>query len=114
MPENIFVYYRVSTEKQNEAGTRETQELAVRRFLKDKDVKVVQEFYDVMTGSSRDRPAYQEMLSRLDEVGCIAVFDIYKLSRDYEEAVNPRRLFSILKPNIAFIYLIVLFSNVDS
>jgi DNA invertase Pin-like site-specific DNA recombinase len=88
MPDRIFVYYRVSTEKQNEAGTRETQELAVRRFLKDKDVEIVQEFYDVMTGSTRYRPQYQEMLSLLDEVQGIAVYDIDRLSGDYEEAVG--------------------------
>jgi site-specific DNA recombinase len=87
MTDKVFVYYRVSTRKQADAGTIENQKRAMEKFLKDKDVVVVDTFTDeAFSGATTDRPAYQAMLSRLDEVDGIATYDIDRLSRDYQDA----------------------------
>jgi DNA invertase Pin-like site-specific DNA recombinase len=87
MTDKIFIYYRVSTKKQADAGTIQNQKRAVQSFLKDKDVTVMDTFIDeALSGANTDRPGYQAMIARLDEVDGIAVYDLDRLSRNYEDA----------------------------
>lgn len=83
--DRLFAYIRVSTGKQVVAGTFENQEKAIKDFLKSLDVELVQVFVDKgVSGSTFDRPAFQEMLSRLDEVDGVCVYDTDRLARDFD------------------------------
>lgn len=86
--DDIFVYIRVSTDKQTEKGTYENQESAIKEFLKDKDVNIVEIFKELgESGANLDRPMMNAMINRLDEVDGICVYDWDRLTRDEEFGV---------------------------
>lgn len=88
MTDKLFIYYRVSTKDQADKNTEENQERSIKKFLESRDVQIVEEFKDLgMSGASSDRPDYNKMLSRLDEVDGICVFDSDRLSRDLEMGI---------------------------
>jgi DNA invertase Pin-like site-specific DNA recombinase len=89
MTENLFIYYRVSTKDQADKGTEENQEKSIKEFLKTRDAKILEEFKDLgLSGASSERPGFNAMISRLEEVDGIAVYDPDRLSRDYEAGLK--------------------------
>jgi len=89
MTENLFIYYRVSTKDQADKGTEENQEKSIKDFLKEKDIKIVEEFKDLgISGASNERPGFNAMIGRIDEVDGIAVYDPDRLSREYEAGLK--------------------------
>lgn len=83
--DKIFIYLRVSTELQDE----KSQKTIIRDFLKDKKVEIVHEFVDhAISGKAGiERPSFNEMLLRLDEVDGLCVFDYDRLTRDEERGI---------------------------
>lgn len=83
--EKIFIYLRVSTELQDE----KSQKTMINNFLKDKSIEIIHEFVDhAISGKAGvDRPAFNEMLLRLDEVDGLCVFDYDRLTRDEERGI---------------------------
>lgn len=91
--QKIFTYIRISTDRQAEKNTDENQEIAINRFLENKDVQIIAKFKDIaISGANANRKAFNEMKSRLNEVDAIAVFDIDRLSRDLEIGLELMRL----------------------
>jgi site-specific DNA recombinase len=87
--DKLYGYIRVSTDKQVEAGTYKNQERAIADFLKGRDVKLVKTFTDKgISGSTVDRPAFQEMLARLGEVDGVVVYDTDRLARDFDLGID--------------------------
>lgn len=84
-PDKIFIYLRVSTELQDE----KSQKLIVDEFLKTQNVEIIENFVDHALSGKKDvvRPAFNEMLNRLDEVSGICVFDWDRLTRDEEKGI---------------------------
>jgi site-specific DNA recombinase len=89
MIKKLATYCRVSTKDQADKNTQENQERSIKEFLKDKEVQVIKEYSDPgMSGASRDRPQYNKMLEELDQYDGICVYDVDRLSRDFEMGVN--------------------------
>jgi DNA invertase Pin-like site-specific DNA recombinase len=83
--DKIFTYFRVSTDLQDV----ESQKSAVKSFLKNQDVQIIHEFIDLGFSGKKgvERPAFNEMLSRLNEVDGVCLFDYDRLTRDEERGV---------------------------
>ena len=89
MKDKLYVYYRVSTQDQASKETEKTQKRAIMEFLHGKEVEIVKELYDpAMSGADPDRPAFKYMMSTLDLVDGIVVYDIDRLSRDLQTGIN--------------------------
>ncbi len=83
--DKLFAYIRVSTDKQVEAGTYQNQEKAIKDFLKGQNVQLIHTFTDKgISGATIDRPEFRDMLSRLDEVDGVCVYDTDRLARDFD------------------------------
>jgi len=80
---NVFAYYRVSTDRQVQANTIENQVKAVREFAASLNLDILEEFHELgESGADRNRRAYSEMLSRLDQVDGLIVYEVSRLARD--------------------------------
>lgn len=88
----LFAYVRVSTDTQVKDDTPELQRIAIRRYAERSGAQVKQWFEDPgMSGTSRERPQFNEMLDRIDEVDGIVVFDISRLVREEELSEDTMR-----------------------
>jgi DNA invertase Pin-like site-specific DNA recombinase len=82
MTDRIFTYYRVSTEMQKEKMSYKTQKEVVERFLKGKDIEIVHEFRDeAFSGKDFSRDGWDELMSMLEAVDGIAIYDMSRFSR---------------------------------
>ncbi|UYP46396.1 hypothetical protein NEF87_002681 [Candidatus Lokiarchaeum ossiferum] len=89
MKKKIFAYYRISTEKQKKKNTQENQKIAIYNFVEGLDVEIVNEFEDLgISGADNDRPQFNLMLSKLNEVEGLVIYDLDRLTRDFEMGVN--------------------------
>jgi len=86
-PIRIFIYYRISTELQN----FKAQKKIIETFLdhNDKKYQIIDIFKD--SGKSgilapQDRPEFNEMINRLDEIDAILCYDWDRISRDVKFA----------------------------
>lgn len=91
--EKIFLYSRVSTDLQVEKNTQINQITSIMDFLKGLSVEIVGEFQDLgISGADKNREQFNLMISRLDEVNAIAVFDLDRLARDLEIGLELMRI----------------------
>jgi len=82
--DRVFAYFRVSTKEQKHMGTDENQRNHIREYSKGK-YKIVKEFSDLgVSGAERDRPGFTSMVNQLHQVDGIIVYDLDRLSRDFE------------------------------
>jgi len=89
MTKTVFSYYRVSTQDQADKSTEQNQKKSIHEYMKDLDIHIAESFYDPgISGASKERPQFQKMLSRLDEVDGIVVYDPDRLSRDFETGLQ--------------------------
>jgi DNA invertase Pin-like site-specific DNA recombinase len=95
LPEKAFVYIRVSSKDQADKMTYKTQESVIREYLPTVDVEVVPKdgkskyFSDLgISGAAKERPDFDEMMSRLGEVTAIVAYDMSRLTRDWEQAIK--------------------------
>ncbi len=85
MTEKLFLYYRVSSIDQAQKDTDENQENHIKKFLANRDVQIIDEFRDKgISGADPDRAGYNSMLARIQEIDAIAVYDIDRLTRDFD------------------------------
>jgi len=85
MNKNAIVYTRVSTEEQAEKGySLESQIKACRKYALDNGMNIVAEIKDDYTGSTLDRPGFNELKSLLvrKEANAIIVTEDDRLSRN--------------------------------
>lgn len=95
--EKIFIYYRVSTKLQN----LKMQKSSTSIFLSKEGEKyeVIDTFADKsITGATDERPGYQKMKKRLNEIDGILVYNWDRMSRDEELANN--LMYELRKRNI--------------
>ncbi|MBA7526077.1 hypothetical protein ES705_18237 [subsurface metagenome] len=86
LPLKLFDYYRVSTEKQDFG----IQKQSIKEFYELNPHKSIDSFEDyAMSGAlGWERPAFTDMVSRLDEVDGILIYDWDRISREEEFAVS--------------------------
>lgn len=98
--EKVFRYYRVSTEMQK----LDMQKKSVKDFLKNREhIEVIESFTDEAISGALgwERPAFREMMEKIDKVDGIILYDWDRLSREEEFAVN---LMYSLKNKNKFVY----------
>ena len=88
----IFVYMRVSTDKQD----CQSQKHAIENYLRSYPDAVVTWFEDTGTGTNSKRKSLQELLSRLHECDTLVV---YKLDRMFRSTQHMMNLLSTLEKN---------------
>ena len=83
MVEKGFIYVRNSTPKQAAKRTQDNQKVSINAYLEKLDIQIMETFQDLgLQGDDPTRSAFNEMVSRLNEVDCILVFDLDRLARD--------------------------------
>lgn len=88
-----FTYLRVSTKIQSEKGTEATQRMVLQKYAQEHNIDIVEEFFDDASGKDLNRPRMQEMLTRLNEVECILVYDQDRLTRDTKDLIILSEIF---------------------
>ena len=84
MNKTSYGYVRVSTQEQNE----------IRQMIAMEKAGVSRDniFIDKQSGKDFDRPAYRELVSRLQSGDLLYVLSIDRLGRNYEEILNQWRI----------------------
>lgn len=79
----VYAYYRVSTDKQVQANTIQNQIKTVRDFAASLNLEIVEEFNEPgESGADRSRKEYAKMISQLDQVDGLVVYEVSRLARD--------------------------------
>ena len=85
----MFGYIRISTNKQLEKCTQENQKKAIIEYANELSLNIVKIFEDrAYSGADNERPTFNKMIDKLDEVSGIIVYDLDRLTRDFEMGVN--------------------------
>jgi DNA invertase Pin-like site-specific DNA recombinase len=87
MIDKIFIYCRNSSIEQAQKQTEVNQEQHIEKWLNEFEIPaiIVEKFIDAgKSGADPGRENYNAMLSRLNEVQGIAVYDIDRLTRDFD------------------------------
>lgn len=85
----VFAYVRVSSEEQESKHTQENQRRSIKNYAKINKLKIGHWFEDLAkSGHDDSRPAFNEMLDRLDEVEGIIIRDMSRISRNFEHSVK--------------------------
>jgi predicted site-specific integrase-resolvase len=71
--EKVFIYSRVSTRKQADAGNLERQTERLVKYCEDNNYEVIDIFSDVASGLNENRRKLNQMLNRLEEVSKIVI-----------------------------------------
>ena len=81
-------YVRVSTEQQKAEGSHETQREQLEEWAarKDHDLEVFEDI--AISGQSDDRPAYDDMMDRLDEFDLVAVRELSRFGRSLQQVLR--------------------------
>jgi len=90
MSENRYCYYvRVSTKEQEEKRTYEVQINEVKKYAESLDLILSTEYRDIMSGKSKKRPKFNQMLQDLKSnyKGVIVAF-VDRLGRDFVEQLR--------------------------
>ena len=81
-------YVRVSTEQQKDEGSHETQREQLREWAARHDHEL-EVFEDIaISGQSDDRPAYDDMMDRLDEFDLVAVRELSRFGRSLQQVLR--------------------------
>lgn len=70
---NVFIYCRVSTKKQEEAGNLQWQKERLIKYCKEKQYNIVEVYEEVASGLNDNRRQLKKMYKRLDEVKYIII-----------------------------------------
>lgn len=86
---NVFAYLRVSTLKQAEYGTIENQMMILEEYCKfHPELNIVQIFKEDGISAFKERPLYNEMMKRLDEVDGIISVKLSRIGRSAKELLQ--------------------------
>ena len=80
------IYYRVST-----AGQKiDSQEEAITRYCKGKEITPIATFTDKSTGSNINRKAFDDLQSAIfnGEIDCVLIYKLDRLSRSLRDGIN--------------------------
>jgi len=85
---HVAGYVRVSTEQQREEGSHETQREQLEEWAArhDHDLEVFEDI--AISGQSDERPAYQDMMDRLDEFELVAVRELSRFGRSLQQVLR--------------------------
>ena len=80
------IYYRVSTAGQS----IDSQEEAITRYCKGKEITPIATFTDKSTGSNIKRPAFDDLQSAIfnGEIDCVLIYKLDRLSRSMRDGIN--------------------------
>jgi DNA invertase Pin-like site-specific DNA recombinase len=85
---DVAGYIRVSTEQQKEEGSHETQREQLAEWA-DRNGHTIEFFEDIaVSGQSDDRPAYAEMMNRLEEFDMVAVRELSRFGRSLQRVLQ--------------------------
>ena len=99
----LFAYCRVSTLDQAEKNSIENQRIAIKRFCKG-DHRIQDWFIDNgISATAEVRPAFEKMLSRLEEVEGIICHRMDRLGRDVMDLVGLLDMFKQERKAIIFV-----------
>lgn len=80
----VFSYVRVSTGLQKEKKTYENQEKTIAEFIEKNNLILIDRFEDLgLSGADANRESFLKMISRLNEVDGIILYDLDRLARDF-------------------------------
>ena len=79
------IYVRVSTTKQSDGASLETQLTACRRYATEHDLIVAGEYTDILSGTRDDRPHYQRLLDDLHPGEVVLAWRVDRLGRRKSE-----------------------------
>lgn len=96
----VFAYYRVSTDKQKKKLTEKTQKFVCENWMKELNIKIHEEFIEAESGGNDDRPKFNSILNRIEEVDGIVVYDNDRLVRSFEMGMRMMFLLRDKKKNI--------------
>ena len=81
-------YIRVSTERQKEEGSHETQREQLEQWA-ERQGYLIEFFEDIaISGQSNDRPAYERMMDRAEEFDAIVVRELSRFGRSLQRVLN--------------------------
>lgn len=86
-------YIRVSSEDQDERATYEMQSYFNRKIADQRKEKIDKTYYDNKSGLERNRPGLIEMLSEIEEIEILYVYDQSRLTRSSEDLAYLIRVF---------------------
>lgn len=82
----VFAYVRVSTDQQMDNSSLEVQKERIAAYCVSQNWQLIYVFEDGgLSGCNTQRPAYQQMLSRLDECDLILTFKLDRISRNLKD-----------------------------
>lgn len=81
MMNNTYIYYRVSTQRQD----TERQKPAVEKYVEDNGIKVTAVFEDHVSGKSFERPQYQALKHTLKHGDTLIIKELDRFGRNYDE-----------------------------
>jgi len=85
----VFGYVRVSTREQVEKATYENQIKSIKDYAKEENLEIVEIFQDLaISGVNQNRKSLQVLLERINEVEGIIIYDLDRLSRDFEFSIS--------------------------
>ena len=84
----LFAYCRVSTNDQRERNTQENQVRKIKRFCKSNNYKIEKWFVDFISGFSKERPKYDELLSKITETDGIICTYLDRFGRSLLEILK--------------------------
>lgn len=85
-PKRVFAYLRVSSHGQVDNSSLEVQRERIMAYCVSQGWVLVQVFKDGgISGGNTERPAYQEMLARLEECDLILTFKLDRISRSLKD-----------------------------
>jgi DNA invertase Pin-like site-specific DNA recombinase len=81
MMNDTYVYYRVSTQKQD----TERQKQAIEKYVKDNNITVTAVFEDHASGKNFERPQYQALKHTIKKGDTLIVKELDRFGRNYDE-----------------------------
>jgi len=99
----VIGYIRVSTQLQADKNTQENQKNEIISFANELQLNIVEIYEDIaISGSIQDRPGYKKLLDNIENVDGIVIYDLDRLTRDFETGV---KLIFLLKAKKKKLYI---------
>lgn len=82
-------YLRVSTKKQEKEGTIDNQRMIINNYITYHDnLEIIEEFPDDGKSAFKDRPKFNEMISRLDEFDGVIITKLSRIGRSTKQLLQ--------------------------
>jgi DNA invertase Pin-like site-specific DNA recombinase len=85
----LAAYLRVSTKKQEQENTIENQRRAISEYLKyNRNLEMIEEFADDGISAFKDRPKFNELMSRIDDFDGIIIAKLSRIGRSTRQLLE--------------------------